>query len=148
MTTLREKLLGAWKLESFMLEPVDASPPYYPFGTEPEGLILYTADGFMSAQLARRGRTPFASGDWFDGTPEEYEEEATGYIAYSGPFHVDEAIQELTHTMSVSLFPNWEGQTQVRLVQFQNDRLHLSTENPIVSGGKLVHAYLVWKRPY
>ena len=33
----------------------------------------------------RPDRRPFASGDWFDGTEEEYREEALTYIAYSGP---------------------------------------------------------------
>jgi hypothetical protein len=54
------------------------------------GIILYTPDGYMSAQLMQRDRGTFASGDWFDGTMEEYREEATTYFAYSGPFHVNE----------------------------------------------------------
>ena len=33
---------------------------------------MYTPDGFMSAQLCRPDRVPFASGDWFKGTPEEF----------------------------------------------------------------------------
>ena len=60
----------------------------------------------MSVQLMRPDRTPFASCDWFDGTPEEYKQEASTYIAYSSPFHVDEEQQTLTHTLYVSLFPN------------------------------------------
>src|ERR1700741_2077985 len=31
---------------------------------------MYTPDGYMSAQLMRRGRSNFASGDWFRGSPE------------------------------------------------------------------------------
>ena len=38
------------------------------------GIIMYTPDGYMSAQLMRPGRRPVASGDWFDGTDEEYSE--------------------------------------------------------------------------
>ena len=41
-------------------------------------------------------------------------DEATSYIAYSGPFHVDEDKQTLTHSMFVSRFPDWTGQTQPR----------------------------------
>ena len=51
---------------------------------------MYTPDGFMSAQLMRRGRPEFASGSWFDASDDELRAAASGYIAYSGPFHVGE----------------------------------------------------------
>lgn len=44
----------------------------------------------MSAQLSTADRPDFGSGDWFAGTADDYAAEATSYIAYSGPFHVDE----------------------------------------------------------
>jgi hypothetical protein len=107
---------------------------------------MYTPDGYMSAQLMRPGRPQFASGDWFRGTDEEIEEEAMGYIAYSGPFHTDEEAQTLAHSMFVSLFPNWLGQTQPRVVTIDGDMLHLSSATPIQSGGKEVMSYLSWQR--
>jgi hypothetical protein len=48
--------------------------------------------------------------------------------------------------MFVSLFPNWLGQTQPRVVRIEGDRLLLSTEKPIKSGGKETMAYLTWRR--
>jgi hypothetical protein len=48
-TTLREQLIGAWKLASYVEKPVDGSPATYPLGETPRGLILYTPDGYMSA---------------------------------------------------------------------------------------------------
>ena len=94
----------------------------------------------------RPDRRGFASGDWFNGTTAEYREEATTYIAYSGPFHVNEEKRTLTHSMFVSLFPNWTGQTQPRVVTVEGDTLHLSTESPIRSGGKTVMSYVQWRR--
>ena len=143
---LRDQLIGAWKLASYVAKPVDGSAPFYPMGEKPMGIIMYTPDGFMSAQLMRPDRSPFASGDLFDGTAEEYREEASTYIAYSGPFHVDEQKKTLTHSMFVSLFPNWTGQTQPRVVKIDGDMLHLSTASPIKSSGKTVMSYLQWKR--
>ena|SRR5690349_15440089 len=102
--SLREQLIGAWKLISYSESPVDGSPQRFPMGENAQGIIMYTPDGYMSAQLMRLGRRNFASGDWFEGTPEEFTEEGGGYIAYSGPFHVDEEKQALTHSMAVSLF--------------------------------------------
>lgn len=140
---LRERLIGAWKLVSYVEEPVDGSAPFHPMGEKPQGIIMYTPDGYMSAQLMRPDRHPFASGDWFDGTEEEYREEASGYIAYSGPFHVDEEKRTLAHSMFVSLFPNWTGQTQPRVVKIEGDKLF---QSPIKSGGKIVMSRLQWQR--
>lgn len=109
---LRERLIGAWTLVSYQEIPVDGSESFEPLGPDPRGIIMYTPDGYMSAQLSRPDRPPFASGDWFVGTDEDYRREASTYIAYTGPFHVDEESGELTHTMFISLFPNWVGQSE------------------------------------
>ncbi len=143
---LRDQLIGAWTLVSYVEKPVDGSPISYPMGEKPLGIIMYTPDGYMSAQLMRSERTSFVSGDWFDGSPTEYQKEASTYIAYSGAFHVDEKKQTLTHSMFVSLFPNWTGQTQPRVVKIEGDLLHLSTASPIKSGGKMVMSFLQWQR--
>ena len=146
MQNLRGQLIGAWKLVSYTEIPLDASAPFYPMSENPMGIIMYTPDGYMSAQLMHPDRKNFASGDWFNGTIEEYQGEASTYIAYTGPFHVDEEKQTLTHSMFTSLFPNWTGQTQGRLVKIEGDFLHLSSASPIISGGKKVNSKLMWKR--
>ena len=107
---------------------------------------MYTPDGYMSAQLAKPDRPGFASGDWFTGTAEDYVAEASTYIAYTGPFHVDEEAQTLTHSMFVSLFPDWTGQTQPRRVKIDGDKLTLGTVSPIQSSGKTVNSALTWRR--
>ncbi len=58
-TTLREQLIGAWKLVSYAVIPTDGSQPLYPMGENPMGIILYTADGYMSAQLMSADRRSF-----------------------------------------------------------------------------------------
>ena len=73
---------------------MDQAGVTYFAGERPKGIIMYTPDGYMSAQLMHPDRRPFASGDWFEGTNDEYREEASTYIAYSGPFHVDEEKQK------------------------------------------------------
>jgi hypothetical protein len=144
--TLRDQLIGAWKLLSYEERPVDGSASIYPMSDAPRGLILYTQDGYMSAQLMHPDRMPFEGGDWFNGTPEEYQAEATSYIAYSGVFAVDEVNRTLTHSMFVSLFPNWLNQTQPRVLALEGDKLYLSTAAPISSGGRTVMSYLCWQR--
>lgn len=144
--SIREKLIGAWSLETYVEMPVDGSPAAHPFGEAPEGFIMYTSDGYMSAQLCKPGRRAFSSGDWFHGTDAEYRSQGSGYIAYCGPFHVDESTQELTHVIAVSLFPNWAGQAQARTVTFDGDYLVLGNSSQYISGGKVVNAEIRWKK--
>jgi hypothetical protein len=143
---LRDKLIGAWMLVSYVEKPVDGSAPNHPMGARPMGIIMYTPDGYMSAQLMRPNRSPFASGDWFKATPEEYGREASTYFAYSGSFHVDEEKETVAHSVFISLFPNWIGQTQQRVIKIEGATLYLSTASPIQSGGRMVNAYLQWRR--
>jgi hypothetical protein len=143
---LRERLIGAWKLVSYRENPVDGSQPFEPLGPDPQGIIMYTPDGYMSAQLAKPDRPHFTSGDWFAGSPEDYIAEASTYIAYTGPFHVDDDKQTLTHSMFVSLFPDWTGQTQPRRVELHGDELHLGSVSPLQSAGRTVQSVLSWRR--
>jgi hypothetical protein len=132
---LREQLIGAWKLISYEERPADGSPSFYPMSERSMGIIMYTPDGYMSAQLSQPNRKPFASGDWFKGTDDDYKQGASTYIAYTGEFHVDEEKKTLTHSMFISLFPNWIGQTQPRVVTLEGDELHLSSASPIRQAG-------------
>src|SRR3982751_3290051 len=42
------------------------------YGTNPHGLVIFTADGYYSVQIYRAERLKFSSGDKFKGTLEEY----------------------------------------------------------------------------
>lgn len=145
-TPLRKQLIGTWRLVSYVEKPLDGSEPNYPFGKTPKGLILYTPDGYMSAQLCSVNRPDCASEDRFNASAQELATQAGSYIAYSGPYFVDDDTNSLSHTMCLSLFPNWAGQTQPRTVQIDGDDLRLSTQIPFISGGKQVHSHLHWIR--
>jgi hypothetical protein len=76
------------------------------------------------------GRAAYVSGHPNAGTTAEMAAAAAGYIAYSGPFMVDETTQTLKHTMAVSLFPNWVGDTQARISKLEGDSLTCLQANP------------------
>jgi Lipocalin-like domain len=143
---LRERLVGAWALMSFVERDIETGVENHPFGEHPLGLILYTPDGYVSAQLQRPERPPFADGDLLHATPKEYAAAGSSYIAYSGRFFIDEAKRSLSHEMAVSFFPNWLGQRQVRLVEVNGERLRLSTDGPQRFNGVLKTATLTWRR--
>jgi hypothetical protein len=143
---LREQLVGAWALTSFVERDVETGVERHPFGEDPLGLILYTPDGYVSAQLQPSERPPFADGDLLRATAEEYTAAGRSYVAYSGRFFVDERKKSLSHEMAVSFFPNWLGQRQVRLVEVNGERLQLSTDGPQRVNGALTTATLTWRR--
>lgn len=60
---LRKQLIGARKLASYVETPLDGSPKRFLMGESAQGILMYTPDGYMSAQLMTPGRRQFASGD-------------------------------------------------------------------------------------
>jgi hypothetical protein len=139
------QLTGVWALTSYVDEQPDHED-VHPFGPEPEGFLMYTADGFVSAQLMRPGRPSFSSSDWHHGTPQEYQASGSGYIAYCGMYEVDEENATVTHIPSVSLLPNLIHGRQCRTIDLQGDRLVLRAAGTPVAGGVYVTSRLEWKR--
>jgi hypothetical protein len=144
--TLREQLVGAWRLVSYVEKDVETGVEDSPMGEKPEGIIMYTPDGYVSAQLCTSGRHNFADGDQYRGTPAEYVDAASSYMAYSGPFYLDEAKHLLQHEMNISLFPNWKGQRQIRIFALDDNVLHLGTDKPMKFAGGTKSAALIWHR--
>lgn len=144
--SLRDQLIGGWLVESFIETDVEQGLESYPFGRSPLGSIIYTRTGLMSAQLQAEDRSPFKSGDVFGGYPEEYVAAGRSYLAYSGEYVVDEATSRVFHDVRVSFFPNWIGMRQVRVIDFDGDRLRFSFEKPIRSNGALKTSTVTWKR--
>ena len=83
--SLREALIGAWQLVACVETDVETGEIFLPMGPHPAGFILYTPDGYMSAQLSSPDRADFASDDMYRGTPEDSVAAGTSYLAYSGP---------------------------------------------------------------
>lgn len=144
--TLKERLVGTWTLQSYVETNIDTGEVTYPMGEKPLGFIIYTADGYMSAQLCAAGRAPFLDSDMFGGSPAEYTAAGRSYLAYSGPFQMDEAAHKVHHEIAISLFPNWAAIRQTRVATLSGDILQLSFEAPQRSRGALRTADLLWRR--
>lgn len=143
--TLRDYLVGAWTLESYESCALDGSDVRYPLGRDAKGIILYTPDGYMSAQLMRADRPAVRKGDLQSADESELASAASGYLAYSGPYDVrDDGV--IAHHVDVSLLPNWIGGTQYRAAQIGDSRLQLSPAEPILIRGQHRLGRLVWRR--
>ena len=135
-------LVGSWRLVSWTNRSENGALTA-PFGDAPNGMITYTADGFMSAMVTRPGRPLFAGGDLMAGSTEEKVAAAEGYIGYCGTYELrgDSVVHRVAH----SFFPNWEGGEQERFVQTAGDRLILKTR-PMRIEGQMQTAELTWER--
>ena len=139
------QLIGVWTLVSYT-EEKEGCKHTNPLGPKPVGYLIYTADGFVSAQLMKPGRSAFQSRDWHKGTPEEYVESGSGYIAYCGTYEVDETNETVTHIPSVALLPNLIHGRQLRALTLNGDRLTLRTSSADGVDRVLVTSHLEWER--
>jgi len=143
--TLFKQLLGSWTLIELIEVPVDGGEITYPMGREPKGVIMYNPDGYMSAQIMNPD-TSKISEEYAAFAPLGFSQPDATYLAYSGAFYTDDEKQIVKHTMYVSLFPDWTGETQSRLVHFSAGLLHLESGQPFIASVRLVIHRLTGKR--
>lgn len=122
---LRDAILGAWELVSFVARDMATGVDRRPLGAAPRGLILYTSDGHMSAQLA--------------------DSDMGGYVAYGGRFSVDAETSTLHHDVTVSMMPELLAQKQFRHASVDGDLLTLSATRTDDTG-VTTHSSLQWRR--
>jgi Lipocalin-like domain len=138
--SLGEQLVGAWIFVSSNGKLPDGSPLW---GTNPKGLMIFTADGHYSWQVFRSDRPKIVSKNRMNGTAEENAAILQGSLAYFGTYSVDQATKTITTVVEGSTFPNSEGETLKRVVtSITADTLVY--ENPATTRGEQVEA--VWKR--
>jgi hypothetical protein len=135
-------LVGTWRLISWENRSLDGEVSH-PLGQDALGYIAYNEDGYVFVAIMRSARSPFAAGDLLSATTAEKAEAAEAYVSYCGryEFHGDTVI----HHVELSLFPNWVGVAQERLVTINGNRLTLSTR-PLLLEGRQQTARLLWER--
>ncbi len=142
---IASRLVGVWTLVGYADEQ-EGHEDSFPFGPAPTGFLIYTSDGFVSAQLMKPGRSLLQSHDWYGGTSEEYRKAASGYIAYCGMYEVNEESKTVTHIPFVALLPNLVDQEQLRSVTLRGERLTLRAAVGPVENGVAVTSRLEWRR--
>ena len=135
-------LVGTWRLISWENRSLDGRITY-PLGEDAVGYISYSQDGFVFVAMMRAGRKEFTAGDLLRASAEEKAHAAETYMTYCGryEFHADTVV----HHVELSLFPNWVGVDQERLVEVKGNRLTVSTR-PMLLGGIQQSGHLIWER--
>jgi hypothetical protein len=148
MSTLRDRLVGCWKLTDWGMHGDDAVAHFLPplglvqYST---GYIIYTAEGMMSATMSLRERPAFADVSMDGGTPAEKAEAFSSYLAYCGRFEVDETDCSVTHEVQMALQPSLVGQRLRRICIFDGYQLRLDTP-AVMLGGKWRSGFIDWTR--
>jgi hypothetical protein len=107
---------------------------------------MYTPDGYMSAQIMTPGRPAYDLPAAVGGTVEQRATAAGGYLAYGGPYSVDETTGDIHHQVVVSLLPNWIDTTQIRRSHLIDDHLTLLAESTIPNSPTTLLSTLRWVR--
>ena len=135
--TSARDLVGAWRLESWALIYEDGRPPEYPLGSDAKGFIMYTADGHVSAMLARSGRPAVAPADAGD-KARAYDES----FGYAGRYEVRDGA--VFHSIEVSTNPALVGFTSTRRIALEGDRLTLTGPDFLPNVPR--YQRIIWRR--
>lgn len=135
------RFVGAWELIATERRNAQGSllgealPGY-------RGLIIYSSEGYVSAQLMGPGRPSLTTADRANWTVNDRAAAFDTFIAYYGPFRVDEAAGVVIHSVQGAASPAMVCSDQVRVFRFEEDRLVLSP--PHVEGGD--QSLFIWRR--
>jgi hypothetical protein len=131
MTVQVQDLLGAWRLVSWSLVYDDGRASEHPLGGNAVGIIMYTADGHVSATLMRAtGEAP------------EPGALAADCFAYAGRFAVRDGTA--FHSIEMSTNGALVGITSTRHIHLEGDTLTLS--GPDFAAGSPRTQRIVWRR--
>lgn len=135
-------LEGAWVYHRWRITYADGRVTE-PFGAGATGLLLYTADGRMSATIMAAGRAPFAAANPRAATRAERADAFDGYFSYAGRWRL--VGGRVLHEVEVALNPGLVGSRQWREAKLVGRRLVLSVEEG--EGAAARRHELGWRRP-
>ena len=129
--TIRDHVLGAWKLVSTEIRYLDGhTTPYPDLGPDAIGFLLYTPDSHMCAQLMKPGRPKWADAE--RPTAAEAESALNGFNSYCGTFEIRESERTIIHHPETAWSPGWVGSEQARPYHLVNqNRFYFRGEDEI-----------------
>ncbi len=134
-----ETLVGTWELVAWEVPNGDGTTRRL-FGPNAVGYLIYTADGYMAAEIMdpdrQQGdpRFPLEPASAQTLPDADRARAYSTYLSYCGPYTVDG--DRVTHHVAAGLIPSWVGSDQVRRFVLDRDWL------VIRAGGQT----LTWRR--
>ena len=118
--------VGTWKLISWEVRQPDGTS-HYPYGKDVVGYLIYTADGYMSAEIMDPDRQqsdpnfPLESAAAQTLSESDRVRAYSTYLSYCGTYTVEG--NTVTHHVKAGLIPSWTGSEQARPFKFDRGRL-------------------------
>jgi len=109
-----------------------------------QGAVTYTADGHFQFISTRTDTPRLASNDTSRPTPDEAMAIASGSVAYTGTYTVDESTKTILAKVETSTFPNLVGAPKQRRIVTSISADEMRFTNPRTPSG--VTLSFVWKR--
>lgn len=142
--SLQEQLIGTWTLVSVDNIYPDSSR-VHPYGDNPQGMLIFDADGNYAIQILKAIRPKIISGDKNKCTPEENAMMVQGSNSHFGKYIVDEINKIIAFNITHASFPNWEGTVQKRSYIYTGNEIKYVVTHT-TQGGQAVVAEVAWKR--
>jgi hypothetical protein len=139
--SLKDQLVGTWIYVSSTGKRDDGSALPRP---SLHGAVTYTADGRFHFRTTRTDLPKLASSDPSRPTPEEAIAVASGSVAYTGTYTVDENTKTIRANVETSTFPNIVGAPNQRRIITSITADEMKFTNPRTPAG--VTLEFVWKR--
>ncbi|CAJ0775697.1 lipocalin-like domain-containing protein [Ralstonia holmesii] len=140
MTEHDAKLHGSWRLLSFETEMQETKERTQPWGVDPNGSLMFSADGRMMVLLTAKAREP-------GNTDEKLVALFRTVLAYTGRYRVDG--DRFITKVDASWNEAWTGTEQERHYTFDGDALVVYTAwmpNPLVAGNPIGRGVLRFRR--
>ncbi len=118
--------VGTWKLVSWEVTRPDGTV-HHPYGKHVVGYLIYTADGYMSAQIMDPDRRQSRPGFPLEAaaaqslTDPDRARAYSTYVSYCGTYTVEG--NRVTHHVKAGLIPSWTGSEQTRPYRFDHGDL-------------------------
>lgn len=139
--SLKDQLVGTWIYVSSTGKREDGTPVPRP---SLQGAVTYTADGRFHFITTRTDAPKYASSDSSRPSPDEAMAIASGSIAYTGTYTLDESTKTVHANIETSTFPNLVGAPNQRRIITSITDEELRFTNPRTPAG--VTLELVFKR--
>ncbi len=144
MSAENGSLVGTWRLVSFVTSDGQGGVRQY-WDHRAAGLIIYTSEGLVSAQLYD-ARRPRLGAVWDRASEPAAHAAFIGMASYYGRYSVETARDTVTHAIEGAMSPDWIGTELVRGYRFLGPnrvelRVLTSAEGQV--GGNTA---LVWER--
>jgi hypothetical protein len=144
MSMQREDLVGSWRLVRWTIEYPDGRPAVAPFGATPVGLLVYGADGWMTATMSHATRSALSHVSAPLATPESRARAFAEYLSYAGRWEL--RGDQVVHQVELSLNPALIGTVQWRTASLDGARLELTAEEADAASGRRRLHRIGWQR--